>query len=444
MFPGVTLSKAFVALRALSAAALMLLAMALSPAFAATWFVGPTGTVKGGDGTEAAPFSSIGGAFGSGRVVGGDTLLLLDGAYGNVEIKGVNPASAVVIKSFRHRRAQFETVYFAQSSNIVLSGVQIVPKLAMKAPMFLVLGEWNATNITIENSSVHAHVNAHNFRQWTAAEWQARASDAITMRGSGARVIGNSIMGVNFGITLNGTDSLAERNTVNGFNGDGLRGNNDRITFRANLVTNCVFVGGNHDDGFQSFNLRTDKRPFDGLVIDRNIFVEWTDAVRGPLACELQGIGMFDGMFSNLTITNNLVVVSAYHGITVTGATNVLIANNTVALPTGIPFSSARRPWIMVANHKDGRQSTGITIANNVTVGGVLGQPGTIVGNIISTDGAVFRNPATFDFRPRAGTALVDAADAALASAVDLTGRKRMSAPDVGAYEAEGRWLRIN
>ena len=58
--------------------------------------------------------------------------------------------------------------------------------------------------------------------------------------------------------------------------------------------------------------------------------MEWRGRDAPDLACSLQGIGLFDGMYEGLNIRNNLVVVSAYHGINAGGALDSVVVNNTI------------------------------------------------------------------------------------------------------------------
>jgi hypothetical protein len=56
-----------------------------------------------------------------------------------------------------------------------------------------------------------------------------------------------------FGIQISGDSCLYEYNEVDVFDGDGLRGVANDLTFQHNLVKNSIVASGaNHDDGFQS------------------------------------------------------------------------------------------------------------------------------------------------------------------------------------------------
>lgn len=383
-------------------------------ASATSFYVGPIGTAKNGQGTLESPFSSITEAFSSGKIKGGDLVLLLNGNYGDVVLKNIAPSAQVTIRSMTGRGAVFDRVSVeGKSSNLRFMGISVIWSRAPSKWNSLFSTTWETSHIVLSDSTIKAHPDGSNFRKWTAQEWIDRSATGINLNGSFNSALRNSLVGVGFGIQVNGSDHLVERNTVNGFSGDGLRGNGDRLTFRANRVTNCVLVDGNHADAFQSFNLRTDKRPMDGILIERNVIIESTYVTRMPLACELQGIGMFDGMWSNLMIRNNYVEVSAYHGITVAGAVGVSIVNNTVAQSS----NGRNRPWILVDHHKDRRQSSNVVIANNVSASKVIGPFAPGIQNVLT------------------GADLVDKADPAFAPPADISNKRRGAAPDIGARE---------
>ncbi len=355
------------------------LALMVHTAWAADYYVGPKGTPTGGNGTQSAPFPSITVALN--KAVGGDRLLLLDGNYGEFLVKSIAPTSPVVIESVNPGKAVFESISVEyRAKNLTFSKVSIIWTKAPAKAGWLFFTSWDTSGITISDSTVMAHPASGSFRTWAAADWTARDNSGISISGSGGKVLRNTIIGVAFGISMQGDDHLVEGNTVDGYSGDGLRGNGNRITFKGNRITNCVSVSGNHADGFQSFNLKAGTF-FDGIVLDGNTIIEQTQSPRMALTCQLQGIGMFDGMFSNLKITNNHIEVSAYHGISVAGVVGALIDGNKVFQAPGGP----QKPWIMVQPHKNGTASSGVVISNNVSAAGVKGPFAPGVNNTLTT-----------------------------------------------------------
>jgi hypothetical protein len=245
-------------------------------------------------------------------------------------------------------------------------------------------------------------------------------------------------MGIAFGISLSGDDSKAIDNIINFYNGDGLRGLGNNNVFIRNRVYNCIKTDANHADGFQSF--AGESGVVKGLVLDSNVIIEWThENKQHPLRCQLQGIGMFDGFYDDVTIVNNLVTTTQYHGISVYGVRNAIISNNTVANTDNL---TGPHPYIGVRNHKNGSLSTGVLVSNNVAMSFTnspdMGDAVQYRNNsVIGTPGAVFENPFVFDYRPKVTSGFIDTADVASATSVDILGAPRNSGkgPDRGAYE---------
>ena len=92
-------------------------------------------------------------------------------------------------------------------------------------------------------------------------------------------------------------------------------------------------IDNNHDDGIQSYS--RDRLGCDGfgevkgVVLRGNTIINFEN-LNQPLRCNFQGIGLFDGMFVDWVIADNLVVTNHWRGITVMGARNVKIENNIV------------------------------------------------------------------------------------------------------------------
>ena len=120
----------------------------------------------------------------------------------------------------------------------------------------------------------------------------------------------------------------------------------------------------------------------------------------------VQGISVFDGEYSNLQVTRNVVIVSAYHGISMYGPVGALIAENTVA---GI--DPGQKTWISTPPRKTGEVPVNTVVRDNVAVSFVLdpavtGSNNQTVSYAEAADNFVVFAPATatFDLHPKPGS----------------------------------------
>ena len=418
-----------------------LLAFSNGPALSETYYVAPLDAVVNGtpDGTEGLPFLSIDAALKSGKMKGGDTLLLKDGAYGSVTIK-TNAAFdvPVTIMSQNAKAAHFDDILLAlDTRNLILRNLSVWPRNPATGSAYLVRTYDTVSNITVDGLDVRSEEGAGDYLKWDAAKWNARKFSGIVLEGTHNLVTNSRLTGVYHGIAV-GEDSKIIDNIVDGFNGDGIRAYS-RSVVRGNRISNCVITDDNHDDGFQSFSVNG--KPVTGLVIDSNIIIEWTGEDDHSLRCTLQGIGLFDGFYDNLTIVNNVVSVTHAHGISVLGARGAKIFNNTVVNRLGL---TGKYPYIAVYPHRDGPVSTDVLVANNVATSfqGIASATDRIEfrnNSVIGIPSLVFENPTAFDYRPKASSGFIDTGDTTVAPATDVMGQKRPSGPlpDRGAYEVQ-------
>ncbi|MEM9586137.1 MAG: right-handed parallel beta-helix repeat-containing protein [Planctomycetota bacterium] len=192
---------------------------------------------------------------------------------------------------------------------------------------------------------------------WSAQQWSERAGDGIRVRsGKNVKLIGNHLKSVADGINVYkpATHVIVRGNTIENFCMDGLRALGDHGLFEENVVKNAHIINDNHCDMLQSWSTGRNGKPgtgvITGVVVRGNRFISHTDPGQPHLRrgrSGVQGIGMFNGVFKDFVIENNLVVADHFHGITVYGANNVRIENNTV-----IDFDQQfpGPPWIVIKN----------------------------------------------------------------------------------------------
>ncbi|MFS4438327.1 right-handed parallel beta-helix repeat-containing protein [Paracoccaceae bacterium GXU_MW_L88] len=360
---------------------------------------------QGGNGSASAPFGSVGDAIAQAQ--GGDEILLAPGRYGKIFMRKKSFSTPLVIRSAEGKTAIIKGIDLRRSDGLTFRNLTVealgAGEVAEKNHN-AVHSDLASDRIRFENLDMRISPDAANYRQWTKQDWSNRQIRGVLMRSPNSAVTGTKVLGFSYGITAEGANSLVEGNDIEGFSGDGIRLIGSNGVARSNYVHNCVKVSGNHDDGLQSWTPKRGKNKglLTNLTIEGNTFFEWDNSPESALKCTLQGIGMFDGIFENVTIRNNVISVSSYHGIALYGGRNAQIYNNTVTNPENAPLN---RPWIRVNPHKDGRLSENVRVYNNIAHRFI--QEGNVPGGRFENNAEItspqrlFRDPAGRDYRLR-------------------------------------------
>ncbi len=371
----------------------------------------------------------------------GDTIYLRSGYYGDLEIVGYYNASDIHVVAEHGHTPRFRSVLVRAGSHWVFRGLHVSPEFAPSYEETLLFRieshgfHGPVSNIVVEDCHLQS---VQDSSKWSRKDWNERSCDGVQAQGKNVTVRNNVLRNVNFGISVDAEDSLIEGNLVENFAGDGMRGFGARSVFQYNTVKNAYAVNDNHDDGFQSWSFGKDgvgTGEVVGIVLRGNTFINHEDPNQ-PHRGALQGIGCFDGSYVGWTIENNVIIVDHGHGITLLGARDSRIVNNTVVdARAGGPGP----PWIMIGPHKDGTPSKGNIVRNNLAGAINIEGPGTVADhNLIIRDKAkLFENAGQHDLHLRAGARAVDAGSSAEAPDLD---RDKVPRPwgkryDIGAYE---------
>jgi len=435
---------------------------------AAEFHIDPVDGSPNGDGTAARPWKSLQGVIDRGLVESrkpeslphkagaglvarnpgapvhpGDTIVLHDGAYGDVAIRGYYNTRPITIAAAEGATPRFGSITIRSGANWILRGLHVSLENghADDKPRALVRltshgHHGPVRDVTLERCTVQCAADTSG---WSKKDWNDRTCNGIGVGGTRMTVRHNTIRNVNHGISVGATHSRIEHNVIDSFAGDGLRGLGNHTVFAHNTVKNCYDVNANHDDGFQSWS-RTEKGvgtgKVVGVVLRANTIINYTDPDQ-PHRGTLQAIGCFDGFFEDWVIENNVIITDHWHGITLLGARNCRIVNNTM-----IDQNDARPgpPWIWVGRHKDGRPSVGCVVRNNITARVRIDDRDKAAADhnlIVTEPEALFVDPARFDLRPEPGSRAIDAGSADLAPTTDHAGNSRPAGGgvDIGAYE---------
>ena len=422
-----------------------LLLLWAGPGLARDHFIAPEGqTADQPDGSRDRPWPTVRAALRQGAVSGGDRLLLLPGMHGPLTVRDAQFDTPVTITAAGPDRARVARIDILTSRGLVIRDLDVWPDTPYRERFgFLVRARTDTADITFEALDIRSGPDAPGYLSWDRENWlENRSLSGIHLRGANGAAIGNRLRGIANGIAARGAGARVIGNRIEGFRRDGLRGLGDGGLFRGNRVENCVDVDDNHDDGFQAWT-EADipaQREIADLVIEGNRILEWTGPAGHPLRCRLQGIGLFRGPYRDLVIQNNLIAVSAYHGIAVMGAEGARIVNNTVVPASGRPSGHPWFPWIHVDDYRDRVTSRGIVVANNIAAN--IRDVTRRGQKVLQATNAIVRNPSTvlrapqaLDFRLKPDSPLRGRADRSLAPAEDIDGRNRGPEADPGAIE---------
>src|ERR1700722_5225871 len=434
---------------------------------------------------------------GSPPVQPGDALMLMSGNYGDIVLGAFNLPTTnsdfVTVAAAPGQTPVFTTLGIERTNKWVFNAIKVQSLMGTNGNTQALVSltdqgpAYPTTDIILENMQISS---ADSTAGWSKAQWVAQARWGIVaagLAGNGTNgepntscisLAGSHIQNVRVGAILAANKLLFTNNVIDHFGDDGIDYAANNLAITHNTLHDNLDIGdGNHEDAMQGQNGPLPSgaafNAFSNILIDSNLIARQTDP-QLAFPTYLQGIDAFDEDWTNVTVTNNVVITSACTGISFASIHNSLIANNTV-VEDGL-FST---PGCVAAidaggaTH-EGPLSTNTTIRNNLTsqlnidtrdpgvaadhnvvlccgpgpfiswyVNGVaqfLSQTGTYMnGNVIETQGAkgefVNFNPATLTYTVLLkSNAQAVGAGAAGAPATDMAGVTRKAPYAAGAY----------
>lgn len=436
------------------------------------FYVDPANGSMKGDGSKEQPWSTLAEVLAAklingadsklGKVHAGDVVYLLSGNHGSINLQ--NPAylntEFIRIEAAPGHTPVIEGLFGKDISNWVFKGItfQSVKKLPDWAAIVYVRP---AKNVIFTENTIYSQPDSVVLK-WTPEDWAASASmRGAFFDGTSISVVNNTIKNVQVGLTAAGDRIHVDHNLIQYFSVDGIVYylSNSKIS-RNRVVDHYPFsTDGFHSDGMQGQGQKG-ASVYSNIAIENNVVIESTGEYPNiPLIPSsqgrnlLQGIDTFDGDWSHITVSNNVVAVSANHAIAFYGTQDSLFVNNTVVKLTSDTRIS---PWIAVVNGKNGRPPTGNIIRNNVTPNLSLPKDTSVTcdhnlmfsktwqshlskKSWIAGSSRVLVQPnrakGPFDFNLAVNSPAIGRGSAELAPEVDINGRGRNAdAMDIGAF----------
>ena len=399
-----------------------------------------------GDGSASRPWRTLRevvaanliGTQPSAKVKPGDVIYLRTGDHGDVVISGYRNSKFIQVKAADGHRPRLSGLQLWNSSRWLFEGLN-VSKFPASNGYPLVRNLSDSDNIIFARNDLYS---ARDSSSWTVSQWIQSTPTGIRTEGRCTTVVGNHVSNVRHGILLTGTDSIAQGNIVRGYSADGINPLNSRTIVRGNQILDGGFAtmaegDPNHDDAIQMYSLAGGV--IRDVTVDSNFIQASTDPKRflpddtNQKTTGLQGIILSDGKFDRLTVTNNVIISKPWFaGLIIAGATNSLIANNTVA--------GGKHNGLWVSPSKEGYMPTNTVVRNNLATSFVFAKSGVKADhNVAVSDPKPFfakfdpvRNG--YDLHLKNGSPAIGRGSAEQMPARDIEGEQRRGATDVGAY----------
>ena len=314
----------------------------------------------------------------------GDEILLMSGNYGNISISlyghEIANSAFVTVAAAAGQTPVLSTLFVGSTTNWVFEGlkVQSLRTSSNTNPLIYVRNQGASlptANIVFENMTVSSTNNA---AAWSQAEWVANARSGFfaihNAGGTDAKCIsftGSHISNVRFGASLTANQLVFSNNQIDHFGDDGIDYAASDLVITKNSIHDNLYIGdGNHEDAMQGqigvLPAGATVNYFQNVLIDSNMVIRQTDP-KLAFPSYLQGIDAFDEEWTNVTVTNNVVITSACWGIAFSSIHSSLIANNTVVADGLIPTAGGCPPAVSVGDKThEGSSSSNTVVRNNL------------------------------------------------------------------------------
>lgn len=257
-------------------------------------------------------------------VKAGDVLILRTGFHGDVYIRNAYNDSLISVIAEPNNTPMLASLRVDSASNWLFKGLRISVSFAERTGGDMVLLGSNTwfgplNGIQLVDSIIYTSENIETL--WTSADWASKSANGITIAsGNNILVQNNYIYNVKFGINIGSLNSVVSGNVISFFTADGIRISKDYVTVKDNVIVNNLKVDSNHDDGIQLYGGTKNIKILGNVIYQKEM--------NNELSKELQGVGLFDGPLSDITIQGNVINVWSWHGIGLYDATLSTIQGN--------------------------------------------------------------------------------------------------------------------
>lgn len=389
----------------------------------------------------------------------GDTIVLMSGDHGTPKLQGYINTKFITVMAGQGQAPTVSAMTINGSSRWIFNGIKFQGRNTSTAPVnaLLDIGRSNwagaTDNIIFTNNTVSTEDDVSG---WSEDDWIKKPFYyGIFTQGTCITISNNRFYNLRNAMSISGDHSLVEGNVIENFGNDGIDIMASELTIRRNTIRGARHSATEtlHSDGIQGWNIYGKMNR--NVVIDSNFVINVGDAKVNTM----QGIAIFDGKWDGLIVQNNVVATNHWHGISLYGVVNAIVANNTVVSSDPTKFPS----WIMVREAKDKTPSQNVVIRNNITTSliysginvsadhniasnsitstsqkvdklGVYASSNRVDRDIYGTLMKVDNEKGIYDLRLKAGSPAIKAGNPDKAPTADIAGKARIAPVDIGAY----------
>ena len=338
------------------------------------YYFDPINGDNSNNGTINAPFSAFSEINSLGIVYQpNDILYLLNGNHGEVVIKDWQQNGYVTIKALNNHNPVLSSIKIINSQKLIFDKLILdtsTDPIDRDKLFTLFLADAKSHHIEVTNSIIQSAADSST---WTKADWYANSVNGFRMIGHHMTLTNNIILNTYTALEVGGDYAVVKNNLIDNFAADAIRGLGSFSIYENNIVRDCYIddYAIQHDDGFQAYNLSSDPKIKD-VIIRNNQFILFADPVTSfvienkLIGRLMQGIIITDGYADGWIVENNLVVNAQYHGISLFGARNSRIQNNTVIQSPHFPDSKIIPRIYIDDQRKTGQKNFNNVIRNNL------------------------------------------------------------------------------
>jgi hypothetical protein len=291
----------------------------------------------------------------------GDTILLMSGNYGDIGIGGYNLQTTnlnfVTVRAAPGQNPIFTTLYISRTNKWLFDGIKVqsLSGTNKNSNALVTITDQGAAFPTKDIILTNMDISTFDTipAGFTQAQWIAQGRTGfkeIGAPGNGKNgepttscvaLINSHIHNITFGAVLFANNTVFSHNQMDYFGDDGIEYAGNNLAITNNTLLNAFGTSnGIHTDAMQGqvgpIAAGIKVNYFSNILIDSNVIIRQTDP-NLAFPQYLQGIDAFDEDWTNMTVTNNVVVTSACWGMYFSSIHNSLIAGNTVLEDGQIP-----------------------------------------------------------------------------------------------------------